>query len=96
MKRISFRSISNRMSKVSQECVAFALLRSMIGPQNKNHPRVKSEVKNQLQPVHSLFPRRKVASFHIEFSLAACNVSLVLIGCCDHFDRATLNQNALY
>lgn len=84
------------VSKVSQECVAFALLRSMIGPQNKNHPRVKSEVKNQLRPVHSLFPRRKVASFHIEFSLAACNVSLVLIGCCDHFDRATLNQNALY
>ena len=86
----------NRMSKVSQECVAFALLWSMIVPQNKNHPRVKSEVKNQLQPVHSLFPRRKVASFHIEFSLAACNVSLVLIGCCDHFDRATPNQNALY
>ena len=65
--------IFNSVSKIIRDCISFALLLFVIGPENSHHSISQSNAK--LKPMTNLiahvFPRfRKLAWFYFEFSLA--------------------------
>ena len=78
----------NWVSKVIRNCFGFALLYSVIGPQNSNHSLNQSGAKLKpvrLAPVTRVFPRfRQFGWFHFEFSLALNSIYFLLIGCSDY------------
>ena len=80
--------------KVSLDCCGFALLRSVIGPENSRHFLNQSDTK-----VTRVFPRfAQSACLYFEFSLKIKGIFLLVIGCYNYFGFgfATVNQKALY
>ena len=59
---------TNRVSQVIQVCFCFALLRSVIGPENWRHHLIQWNGKLKLNIVTCVFPRfKQVACFYFEF-----------------------------
>ena len=92
------RLIFNSVSKVIRDCIDFALLRSVIGPENSRHSRNQSDAKTKTDLVTFVFPRfRQFCRLYFEFPYWLGKVfSFLPIGCCDYFGFGyeTLNRKA--
>ena len=91
------RLIFNSVSKVIRDCIDFALLHSVIGPENSRHSRNQSDAK--LKPTWSPSFSRALGSFVVS-TLSSHWLGKVFsflpIGCCDYFGFGyeTLNRKA--
>ena len=67
-----FRVIFSCLSKVIRDCMGFALLRSVIGPENSRHSQpIRCKAKTNHDLISCVFPRfKQFARFYFEFSLA--------------------------
>ena len=71
------RLIFNSVSKVIRDCIDFALLRSVIGPENSRHSRNQSDAKTKTDLVTFVFPRfRQFCRLYFEFPLARKGIFL--------------------
>ena len=92
-------AIVNWVMKVTLDCCGFALLRSVIGPENSRHFLNQSDTKLKPELVARVFPRfAQSACLYFEFSLKIKGIFLLVIGCYNYFGFgfATVNQKALY
>ena len=89
------------VSKVIQDCIGFALLRSVIGLENSHHPLNQSDAKLKAIVTWLLAFSRARGRFRV-FTLSPywllVMLTFVLIGYCDYFGFGftTLNRKALY
>ena len=89
------------MSKVIRDCIGFALLRSVIGPENSRHPLSQSDA--ELKPIVTwllAFSRawNRLHVFTLSSHWLLVISTFVRIGRCDYFGFGftTLNRKALY
>ena len=91
------RLIFNSVSKVIRDCIDFALLRSVIGPENSRHSRNQSDAKTKTDLVTFVFPRfRQFFVSTLSSHWLGKVFSFLPIGCCDYFGFGyeTLNRKA--
>lgn len=80
---INFLSLSGQLSKVTLDCLSFALLRYVIGPENLRHPLmqpIKFKTMTNRDLATRVFPRFKYVVFFFAFSLAFCDNLFCFVG----------------